>query len=118
MHIGHPDIAVRIFIHPAAVIGQFRFIFIKFGRQVAAIHVLVLKGIPAPVPVGKALVGTGIVVIDILKSAVFRQQTLSSGDGHRSFLTGSFHLAFQHIQLGRQAALHINPEKTVIQHIK
>jgi hypothetical protein len=52
---GDPDISIRPFIDPIAVGGEFIFVVLELGRQIAFRNILILERIPVFIPVVKVI---------------------------------------------------------------
>jgi len=63
--IRNPDIPVRSFIHPASVIRQLIFIFIKLRRKIRLTCGTKMEFIPLFIPLGKAVVQAAVEIFRI-----------------------------------------------------
>jgi hypothetical protein len=96
VNIRDPDITVRSFILPPAVIIQFGLVFVHFNREVSCFHIPVVKDIPPPVPFCESILASGINILGTKgENSVGRHQSFSAADylkaSFASGLDGSFH---------------------------
>jgi hypothetical protein len=97
VNIRDPNITVRSFIRPPAVIIQFGLIFVHFNREVPCFHIPVVKDIPAPVPFCEGIL---VCRIDILgtegENSVGRHQSFSAADYLKASFAGGLDGSFHH----------------------